>query len=74
MSKLQQNRSASVAVDPPNPQLNVLRDFLESVAETPKGLSKTHSVKEILDRVEQTLKKAGIANIIKGINTYHTTP
>jgi hypothetical protein len=28
----------------------------------------------MLEKVQQTLKKAGIGNIIKGISTYHTTP
>ena len=28
----------------------------------------------MLDRVQQTLQKAGISNVIKGVKTYHTTP
>jgi hypothetical protein len=54
--------------------LSALREYLGSIAETPRSLSRTHSVKEMLERVEQTLKNAGIGNIIKGLSTYHTTP
>jgi hypothetical protein len=43
------------------------------IPETPKSITRSNSVKQMLARVEDTLKKAGVGNIIKGIVTYHTT-
>jgi hypothetical protein len=43
------------------------------IPETPKSITRSNSVKKMLARVEDTLKKAGISNVIKGIVTYHTT-
>jgi hypothetical protein len=54
--------------------LRLIKEHIDSIPETPKSLSRTHSVKQMLDRVEQTLRKAGIGNIIKGLANYHTTP
>jgi len=67
-------RSKSVS-NPLTPDVNGLIGLMNSIPETPPtALRGTSSVKEMLERVEQTLKKAGIANIIKGLKTYHTTP
>lgn len=55
--------------------MNGLHILMNSIPETPlRTLRGTNSVKEMLERVEKTLKKAGIGNIVKGLSTYHTTP